>query len=143
MAPPKQNKRLAVFFACALLAIVGVSLLILALRSNTQFFHSPSAVTKDGFVPKSEVFRVGGLVVPGSFESQSGTSHIFMIADFEATENDAPLFVKYSGVLPDLFGEGEGVVVSGSIAPNGQFIAAQVLAKHDNEYVPDLPANGS
>ena len=143
MAPPKRNKRLVVFFACALLAIVGVSLLVTALRSNTQFFHSPSAVTKQGFVPKSEVFRVGGLVVPGSFISQSGTLHVFEVADFEATEADKPLKVTYSGVLPDLFGEGEGVVVSGSIDTSGKFIAQQVLAKHDNEYVPDLPANGS
>lgn len=143
MAPPKRNKRLAVFFGCALLAITGVTLLVTALRSNTQFFHSPSAVTQSGFVPKSEVFRVGGLVLPGSFVSSSGTSHKFEVADFEATEDDKPLLVIYDGVLPDLFGEGEGVVVSGSLDADGKFIAAKVLAKHDNEYVPKLPENGS
>jgi len=143
MAPPKRNQRLAIFFGCAVLAILGISLLIMALRSNTQFFHSPSAVTQNGFIPKSDVFRVGGLVLPGSFDSTSGTSHSFDVADFEATPEDKPLSVIYDGVLPDLFREGEGVVVSGSLDANGAFIAAKVLAKHDNEYVPKLPENGS
>ncbi|WP_033314911.1 cytochrome c maturation protein CcmE [Robiginitomaculum antarcticum] len=143
MAPPKRNRRLVVFFGCAVLAIAGVILLITALRSNTQFFHSPSAVTRADFIPKSEIFRIGGMVVPGTLKSESGTHHSFSVADFEAEPDDKPLSVQYSGVLPDLFGEGEGVVVSGSLDGRGAFVADKVLAKHDNEYVPKLPQNGT
>lgn len=142
MAPPKRNNRLAAFFGCAILAIAGVALLIAALRSNTQFFHSPSAVTRVGFVPKSEIFRIGGMVVPDTLYSEGGINHRFSIADFGAGPNDKPVSVQYSGVLPDLFGEGEGVVVSGALNERGEFIADNVLAKHDNEYVPKLPDNG-
>lgn len=137
----KQKQRLLWVFALTAIIAVGAFLLISAVRANTQFFHSPSAVAQEGFIPKSETFRVGGFVVPDSVVRKSGLEVSFDVRDFEATPEDPNLTVEYIGELPDLFREGEGVVVAGKLNDKGIFIADEVLAKHDNEYVPALPEN--
>jgi cytochrome c-type biogenesis protein CcmE len=121
---------------------MGVVLLLSALKQNTEFFHHPSDVLADGFVPKSSKIRVGGLVLAGSVEKSGQITTHFQMADFiegQAPELSLPaLAVSYSGILPDLFREGDGVVVTGALNEQGRLIASKVLAKHDENYQPDI-----
>lgn len=144
IAPRHRNRRLVTFFGFAIVTVGGAVLLVSAIRANTQFFHSPSGVVAEGFVPSSQVFRVGGYVEPGSVVTPGELRAQFIVRDFE-NPNSLPdmLGVRYDGVLPDLFREGEGVVMTGSLADDGIFIADEVLAKHDNEYSPKLPESGT
>lgn len=144
MAPKYRNRRLATFFICALLVIAGVYLMLGALRSNTQFFHSPSGLLSDGFVAKSSKVRVGGLVVKDSLHRGDQLFVRFTVKDFENPDNlPDELPVIYTGILPDLFNEGEGVVLIGAMNSRGEFAAREILAKHDNNYMPKLPEAGS
>jgi cytochrome c-type biogenesis protein CcmE len=115
--------------------VVGVSgalgLGLYALRQNINLFYTPSQVWA-GSAPREHVFRVGGLVRKGSVQHTKGTLQVsFVLSD---TAHD--LRVYYNGVLPDLFREGQGVVAEGQLNQNGTFIASQVLAKHDEKYMP-------
>jgi len=119
------------------LIVAGVTLIASALGDNTQFFYNPSDIVAEGFVPGSEIYRMGGLVLDGSVERKGGLLTQFSVADFER-EMDAPITVIHDGVLPDLFKEGQGVVVSGSMDADGIFQATEVLAKHDENYQPKI-----
>ncbi|EIC19908.1 cytochrome c maturation protein CcmE [Thiorhodovibrio frisius] len=116
-------------------AVVGVSLAaglaISALRSNISYFFSPTQVMADEH-PTDAVFRVGGLVVENSLERQPDG----LTLTFDVTDNAATVPVRYTGILPDLFSEGQGVVAKGRMGPDGVFIAENVLAKHDESYMP-------
>ena len=144
MTPRYQNRRLLTFSICAIIVVAGAYLVLGALKENTQFFHSPSGLMSEGFVPQSTEIRVGGLVVMGTVEKGSQLKVEFIIRDFE---NPNGLFdylpVVYSGILPDLFREGEGVVLIGAMNSKQQFMATEILAKHDNNYVPKLPEAGT
>lgn len=143
MTPKHRNRRLLTVFGFGLIAIAGVTLLVTALRANTQFFHSPSGVVSEGFVPSSNTFRVGGYVEPGSVVKPGQLITDFVVRDFENPDAlPDRLSVRYDGVLPDLFREGEGVVMTGGLDDRGTFIATEVLAKHDNEYKPKVPDSG-
>jgi cytochrome c-type biogenesis protein CcmE len=113
------------------LAAVGVAtaLVLNALRSNVAFFFTPTQVSQ-GEAPKARTFRVGGLVKPGSVQRDQMTVR-FVITD---TARDLP--VRYTGILPDLFKEGKGAVAQGRLDPDGGFVAGEVLAKHDENYMP-------
>lgn len=117
------------------LAIVGVgfaaSLALNALRSNIAYFFSPSQVQANEH-PMDAVFRVGGLVVDGSLARESDG----LTVRFDVTDNAATVPVVYHKALPDLFGEGQGVVAKGRMGADGVFVADEVLAKHDESYVP-------
>ena len=115
----------------------GVFLLLSALQENTQFFYNPSDVVVDGFIPASNTFKIGGLVVDGSVEKEGQLTTVFKIKDFER-EMIAPIAVTYRGVLPDLFREGQGVVITGILTSQTSFTASEVLAKHDENYQPDI-----
>ncbi|MEI8362559.1 MAG: cytochrome c maturation protein CcmE [Betaproteobacteria bacterium] len=115
------------------LALVGLAAMLIlnAFQSNMVFFYTPTQVEK-GEVPKGTGFRIGGLVVPGSLKrGDDGLSVSFVITD---TAKTVP--VIYKGVLPDLFKEGKGVVAQGKVGDNGVFTASEVLAKHDENYMP-------
>jgi cytochrome c-type biogenesis protein CcmE len=115
------------------LILVGLAarLILNAFQSNMVFFYTPTQVQK-GEVPKGTGFRIGGLVVAGSLKRQDdGLTVHFSITD---TANTVP--VIYKGVLPDLFKEGKGVVAQGKVDANGLFTASEVLAKHDENYMP-------
>jgi cytochrome c-type biogenesis protein CcmE len=115
-----------------LAAVSGASALVLnALNSNVAFFYSPTQVGA-GEAPSNRVFRIGGLVKPGSIVRQQMTVR-FVVTD---TAHDIP--VHYTGILPDLFREGKGAVVQGRLVngPDGHFAATEVLAKHDENYMP-------
>ncbi len=117
------------------LVLVGVGIAVaLALRAfnqNLMYYYSPTEVTA-GNAPEGRRFRLGGLVSPGSVQRESGSMEV----RFEVTDTNESLTVTYTGVLPDLFREGQGVIVYGVMAPDGSFQADEVLAKHDENYMP-------
>jgi cytochrome c-type biogenesis protein CcmE len=119
--------------------VVGVSiagaLALSAFRNNVTFFFDPSQVVA-GQVPAGERFRLGGMVIKGSVQRAPGSLELhFVVTDFA---HDVP--VSYSGVLPDLFREGAGVVAQGRLRSDGTFVADEVLAKHDEKYMPPAVA---
>jgi cytochrome c-type biogenesis protein CcmE len=124
----KQQRLLLV--AVALVLLGGASGLVLyALSDTVAFFVTPSEIA-EGKVEADRRFRLGGLVVPGSIRHDDGTV-AFMLTD-QASE----VQVRYRGILPDLFREGQGIVAQGEIDGQGVFLASEVLAKHDESYMP-------
>jgi len=102
-----------------------------AFQENLLYFYSPSDVHA-GKAPKDRVFRVGGMVPEGSFNRPSGS----LQAHFVLTDYAHEVKVSYTGVLPDLFREGQGIIARGRMTPDGVFVAEEVLAKHDENYMP-------
>ncbi len=113
------------------LAVIGIAaaLVLNALNSNIALYVTPSDVAA-GKAPKGQAFRIGGMVKDGSVRRDNLTVH-FVVTDMA---KDIP--VSYTGILPDLFKEGKGAVVQGRLGPDGRFTAAEVLAKHDENYMP-------
>ena len=129
---PRKQRRLA--FAITLLLAGGgaAGLAVFALQDNVLFFYSPTdVVDHPEKVPTGRVFRIGGLVQNGSVKRDTGLEVQFVVTD---GKNAVP--VNYSGVLPDLFREGQGVVALGTRNTDGVFKASEVLAKHDETYMP-------
>ena len=119
-------------------AVLGVAaaLVLNAFQSNLVFFFTPSQIAANE-VPKGRPFRIGGLVEEKSLARESdGLTVRFMVTDTAAT-----VPVVYKGILPDLFKEGRGVVAQGQIGPDGVFHASEVLAKHDENYMPPAAAD--
>ena len=126
----KPRYKRAAIIVGALIAIGVAAVLILnALNSNIALYVTPSEVAA-GKSPAGQVFRIGGMVKDGSVKRDGLTVH-FVITDMV---KDIP--VAYTGILPDLFKEGKGAVIQGRLNPDGQFIASEVLAKHDENYMP-------
>jgi cytochrome c-type biogenesis protein CcmE len=126
-----RHKRFMLIAIALILLGLAVMLILNALKSNMVFFYSPSQVMQ-GEVPKNTSFRIGGLVVPASLQrGDDGLTVRFAITDTAQSVN-----VIYQGVLPDLFKEGKGVVAQGRLQANGVFSASEVLAKHDENYMP-------
>jgi cytochrome c-type biogenesis protein CcmE len=125
----KKQRRIQVI-ALAAVALLGATGLIgYAMRDGINFFRSPTQVMEDP--PRAgETFRIGGLVVEGSIQRGTGTEVAFAVTDTNAT-----VPVRYTGILPDLFGEGQGMVALGKME-GGTFVATEVLAKHDETYMP-------
>jgi cytochrome c-type biogenesis protein CcmE len=125
----KQN-RLAIILAS--LAVLGVAagLVLYAIRDTIVFFYTPSEITEKAVKPGTRV-RLGGLVEKGSVSKISGATTAFVVTDTVAS-----LKVSYTGVLPDLFRDGQGVVAEGTVGADGVFVADTVLAKHDENYMP-------
>lgn len=136
LVPPNRNRRLALIALVGAGLAIGMAFILSALNENTQFFYNPADVLAEGFQPQSEVFRIGGLVVEGSVE-RSGVTTTFAIDDFER-DIPAPIRVTHNGQLPNLFREGQGVVVAGRMIDDTEFYAEEVLAKHDEEYQPKI-----
>jgi cytochrome c-type biogenesis protein CcmE len=125
---PRHKRALVIVAALAVIGIAAV-LILNALNSNIALYVTPSEVAS-GKAPKGQAFRIGGMVKDGSVKRDGLTVH-FVITDMV---KDIP--VAYTGILPDLFKEGKGAVIQGRIDPNGEFIASEVLAKHDENYMP-------
>ncbi|MDP2809681.1 MAG: cytochrome c maturation protein CcmE [Rhodocyclaceae bacterium] len=124
-----RHKRIALI-AGGLAAIgIAAAFVLNALNSNIALYVTPSEVAA-GKAPKDSAFRIGGLVKEGSLKRDNLTVH-FIVTD---TVKDIP--VAYTGILPDLFKEGKGVVTQGRLTADGTFIASEVLAKHDENYMP-------
>ena len=127
---PRQQRLL--FVAIAIVAVVIAAVLITsALRDNIAYFFSPTQV-KAGEVSVGKVFRLGGMVRVGSLQRQGQSLDI----SFVVTDNQEDIKVMHHGILPDLFKEGKGVVAKGRLNREGVFIADEVLAKHDENYMP-------
>jgi cytochrome c-type biogenesis protein CcmE len=125
----KKQRRIQII-ALAAAALIGATGLVgYAMRDGINYFRSPSQILSEP--PRAgETFRIGGLVVEGSIERGQGTE-----VGFAVTDTNATVPVKYTGVLPDLFAEGQGVVALGRMEGD-TFVATEVLAKHDETYMP-------
>ncbi len=128
----KPRQKRLIFVGLAILGIGTASALALtALKSNISYFFSPSQViAKES--PADHVFRLGGLVTTGTLKRQPDGLTVY----FDVTDNAQTVKVAYTGILPDLFSEGKGVVTKGKLGADGIFYADEVLAKHDEDYVP-------
>ncbi len=127
---PRRQRMLAV--ACVLTGVaLAVGLALQAFQENLLFFYSPTQVLA-GEPPEGRVFRLGGLVVVGSMYREPGELEL----RFTVTDIENELTVYYDGVLPDLFREGQGVIANGVLQADGSFRAHEVLAKHDENYMP-------
>ena len=110
---------------------VAVTLVLNAFQENLVFFHTPTEV-KERTVPFDRTIRIGGMVVDDTFVRDEQTTD----ATFDVTDKESTISVKYTGILPDLFREGQGIVAEGKLLRNGDFIASRVFAKHDETYMP-------
>ena len=136
----RKQKRLAVIGGLGAVVALAVTLILFALRDQIVFFYSPTEIQTKAVAAGVPV-RLGGLVKEGSWV-RNGESN-----DFTITDGATEVTTHYQGILPDLFREGQGVVVAGTLTPAGGFAATEVLAKHDENYMPRevveaLKANG-
>ena len=127
---PRSKRALAVLLALVALGVAS-ALVLQAFQSNLVFFFSPSQVIANE-APRERSFRVGGLVEQGSIERDAQG----LTVRFKVTDTAHAIPVTYTGLLPDLFKEGKGVVAQGKLGADGVFHADQVLAKHDENYMP-------
>jgi cytochrome c-type biogenesis protein CcmE len=126
-----RKQRRLVFIGTSLLVLAVAAVLVLsALRESIVFFNSPTDVAEKHIAPGSRM-RIGGLVKPGSV--QRGDN---LLVRFAVTDGKTDIAVRYQGIVPDLFREGQGVVAEGRLEAGGTFVADTVLAKHDERYMP-------
>ncbi len=128
---PVRKQRLYLVLFIILFSSAAVGLVTYALRGNINLFFPPADVA-EGKAPTGQPIRVGGMVVDGSVQRADDSLAI----RFEITDFKASVPVVYEGILPDLFDEGQGAVASGKLGEDGVFVATEVLAKHDENYMP-------
>ena len=127
---PRQQRMLAVGLVVAGVGIAAFFALQ-AFQENLLYYYSPTQIA-DGEAPAGRAIRVGGLVVDGSLSREEGTLNV----EFVVTDLASEVRIKHTGILPDLFREGQGVIARGQFNSNGMFVADEVLAKHDENYMP-------
>ena len=127
---PKRRQRLAMVGLIVVGCTIATGLALLALRENINLFFSPSQIV-DGTAPSDTTIRLGGMVVSGSIQRGDNLGVTFVLTDLAEQ-----VTVAYEGILPDLFREGQGIVTQGKLDSTGRFLAEQVLAKHDETYMP-------
>ncbi|MEB0140587.1 MULTISPECIES: cytochrome c maturation protein CcmE [unclassified Undibacterium] len=126
----KPRTKRSLIIAAGLLCLgVAATLILNALNSNIALYITPSEVIA-GQAPSGKAFRIGGLVKQGSLTREE------LVAHFVVTDLRSDIAVAYTGILPDLFKEGKGAVVQGRLERDGSFVASEVLAKHDENYMP-------
>jgi cytochrome c-type biogenesis protein CcmE len=125
---PRQ-KRFSLIIGGIVVLALAAGFVLNAFQSNLVFFFTPTQVAQ-GEAPKNKVFRVGGMVKEGSVKRDQ------TVIEFVVTDTARDIPVRYSGLLPDLFKEGKGVVAQGRLDEQGLFVASEVLAKHDENYMP-------
>lgn len=125
----RKHQRLLLVLASLGLVGAGAALVLTAVEDSLVFFYTPADLAERE-IAGGQLFRLGGLVEAGSVR-QSGSTTTFRVTDLTRT-----VPVSFTGVLPDLFREGQGVVAEGSLQPDGTFVASQILAKHDETYMP-------
>jgi cytochrome c-type biogenesis protein CcmE len=126
----RKKRRLALIGAAGGLLALSAALVLAALRDQIVFFYSPTEIAEKAPVPGTRL-RLGGLVGEGSVARRADGS-----VDFVITDNANSVPVSFSGILPDLFREGQGIVAEGTLTPTGGLSAENVLAKHDENYMP-------
>jgi cytochrome c-type biogenesis protein CcmE len=127
-----KNQRLTLLIL-AVAAVLGAVLLgMSALKDQAAYFYAPADVARKG-VPLDQAVRIGGMVEEGSIKrAEDGVTIDFLVGD----ETEATIPVRFTGIVPDLFKEGSGVVAEGRFLPSGLFVASEILAKHDENYMP-------
>lgn len=126
-----RKRRLMALFGCGVGLAVASMFVLYALRQNISLFYTPTQIVS-GEAPYEKRIRIGGMVVKDSVQRQIGHLSVqFQLTDYEQT-----VTVFYQGILPDLFREGQGIVAQGKLSESGVFQAIQVLAKHDENYMP-------
>ncbi|UYO01268.1 MAG: cytochrome c maturation protein CcmE [Devosia sp.] len=125
----RKQKRIAIIAGLGVVLAIAAALVLTALRDQIVFFYAPSDVLARAVEPGQPI-RLGGLVKDGSWTRQ-GQDNTFTI-----TDGGAEIIAHYAGILPDLFREGQGVVAEGTMGEGGAFTATNVLAKHDENYIP-------
>lgn len=129
---PKRRNRLVIVLFLLLGAGATVGVTLMALNQNLNLFYPPDQIVS-GTAPVATRIRAGGMVAAGSVQRQdNGLDVRFVLTDYKGADFE----VAYSGILPDLFREGQGVLVHGELATDGTFVADEVLAKHDENYMP-------
>ena len=128
---PIRRQRLFIVLLIVLGVGIAVALATYAMRENINLFYPPADIVA-GKAPVGKKMRAGGMVVEGSVKRATDS----LTVRFEVTDYTATVPVEYTGILPDLFGEGQGVVASGVLGEDGLFRATEVLAKHDENYMP-------
>ncbi len=129
---PKRKKRLTIVALIVLGVGVASALVLMALNENINLFFTPTEVAA-GEAPKNHTFRLGGLVEKGSVKRNKNEG---LTVSFGIGDGSKVVTVDYTGILPDLFREGQGIVAMGKLDANGIFVASEVLAKHDENYMP-------
>jgi cytochrome c-type biogenesis protein CcmE len=123
----RKTNRLIIIAAAGAVLATAAGLSLYAMNEQIVFFRSPTDIAEKGLAPG---IRIGGLVKDGSWQ-RDGTSNVFTVTDLTSD-----ITVRYNGIIPDLFREGQGVVLDGALTPEGQFVADTVLARHDENYIP-------
>lgn len=126
----RKQRRLTLIGASAGVLVLSVVLVLSAMRDSIVFFSSPTDIVEKQ-IPAGSRLRIGGLVKPGSLTRGDN-----LLVKFEVTDGNHDLPVRYQGIVPDLFREGQGVVAEGKLESGGTFVADTVLAKHDERYMP-------
>jgi len=128
---PLRKQRVYVIVTVFLGMVIAITLVISALSKNLNLFYSPSELLEGNITP-GNIIRAGGMVTSGSIKKSTDSLEVvFSITDFKNS-----ILVTYEGILPDLFSENAGVVVKGFLREDGSFLAQEVLAKHDENYMP-------
>ncbi len=125
----RKQKRLSVIAGLGAVVAVAFGLILFALRDQIVFFYSPTEMHEKAIAVGTPV-RLGGMVVEGTWKKAGDQN------DFVVTDGTTQMAAHYTGILPDLFREGQGVVIEGALAGDGSFAASNVLAKHDEKYMP-------
>ena len=128
---PVRKRRLIMVSLLVSGVVIAVGLMLLALGENLNAFYSPSQVAA-GEAPHEHTFRVGGMVADGSVKRDKDSLKV----TFDVTDTANTTTIEYTGILPDLFREGQGILADGKMGEDGVFIADRVLAKHDENYMP-------
>lgn len=128
---PVRKKRLITVSAILVIVGAAIGLMLYALQQNINLFYSPSQVA-EGEAPNNVMLRIGGMVVEGSINRDPES----LAVQFEVTDYAHTVKVEYKGILPDLFREGQGIVAQGKLNQDNTLIAQEVLAKHDENYMP-------
>ncbi|HAZ79568.1 MAG TPA: cytochrome c maturation protein CcmE [Porticoccaceae bacterium] len=128
---PDRKQRLQIVVLILVAASVAAGLIIYMLGQNANYFYTASQIA-NGDAPKDVFIRGGGMVVAGSVARESDS----LAVEFQVTDGGANLVVRYAGILPDLFAEGEAAIAAGRLNEQGILVATEVLAKHDEKYTP-------
>ena len=131
MSMSKRSKRKLLVVMVVLGVALSTVLALTAFEENLMYFYSPTEIN-DGTAPDNRTIRAGGLVVTGTVERASDS----LLVKFDLTDGAEVVSVEYSGILPDLFREGQGIVAMGELNDKKVFVATEVLAKHDENYMP-------
>jgi cytochrome c-type biogenesis protein CcmE len=128
---PARRRRLVLVVSLVGGLGLATTLALRAFQENMLYFYSPTQIAEEGGYPLERAFRIGGLVADGSLQRQPGS----MTLEFVVTDHAHNIPVRYTGVVPDLFREGQGVVARGRMSEDGRFEAEEIMARHDENYM--------